>query len=183
MVNAPAAKAFQQNLVANHQISNVVVDQSCGYINGSSSVTPIGQMGSPLGEAINPEVKDLHEFVNDHLDNGNNLIPSFCSVESSIRYIGRNIDGDEVQKINVDEEDLFSDMIGFYKSAKLNQSAKLKVWLRNQPAVDTGGVLRHVFTKCFEYMVERGSLPPFFEGILWYACFICFMQFYFKVVV
>ena len=127
MVNAPAAKAFQQNLVANHQISNVVVDQSCGYINGSSSVTPIGQMGSPLGEAINPEVKDLHEFVNDHLDNGNNLIPSFCSVESSIRYIGRNIDGDEVQKINVDEEDLFSDMIGFYKSAKLNQSAKLKV--------------------------------------------------------
>ena len=63
-----------------------------------------------------------------------------------MRYLGRNIDSDEVQKINVDEEDLFSDMIGFFKSAKLNQSAKIKVRLRNQPAVDTGGVLRHVFT-------------------------------------
>ena len=74
-------------------------------------------------------------------------------------------------------------MIGFFKSVKLNQSAKLKVRLRNQSTVDTGGVLRHVFTKCLGYMVEGGSLPPFFEGILWYACFICFMQFYFKVVV
>ena len=74
------------------------------------------------------------------------MIPSFCSVESEMRYLGRNIDSDEVQKINVDEEDLFSDMIGFFKSAKLNQSAKIKVRLRNQPAVDTGGVLRHVFT-------------------------------------
>ena len=45
---------------ANHEISNVVVDQSCSYINGGSSVTPIGQMGSPLGEIINPEFKDLH---------------------------------------------------------------------------------------------------------------------------
>ena len=53
-------------------------------------------MGSPLGETINPEIKDL-------LDNGNSLIPSFCSVESAIRYLGRNIDGDEVQKINVGE--------------------------------------------------------------------------------
>ena len=74
------------------------------------------------------------------------MIPSFCSVESEMRYLGRNIDSDEVQKINVDEEDLFSDMIGFFKSAKLNQSAKIKVRLRNQPAVDTGGVLGHVFT-------------------------------------
>ena len=55
-----------------------------------------------------------------------------------MRYLGRNIDSDEVQKINVDEEDLFSDMIGFFKSAKVR--------LRNQPAVDTGGVLGHVFT-------------------------------------
>ena len=66
------------------------------------------------------------------------MIPSFCSVESEMRYLGRNIDSDEVQKINVDEEDLFSDMIGFFKSAKVR--------LRNQPAVDTGGVLGHVFT-------------------------------------
>ena len=123
-------------------------------------------MGSPLGEIINPEFKDLHEFVNNLLDNGNSLMPSFCSVESAIRYLGRNIDGDQVQNINVDEGDLFSDIIGFFKSTKLNQSAKLKVRLRNQPAVDTGGVLRHVFTKCFEYMIEGGSLPPFFEGIL-----------------
>ena len=80
-------------------------------------------MGSPLGEIINPEFKDLHEFDNDLLDNGNSLMPSFCSVESAIRYLGRNIDGEEVQKINGDEEDLFSDMNGFFKSAKLNQSA------------------------------------------------------------
>ena len=130
-------------------------------------------MGSPLGETINPEIKDL-------LDNGNSLIPSFCSVESAIRYLGRDIDGDEVQRINIDEEDHFFDMIGFFKSAKLNQSAKLKVRLRNQPALDTDRVLRHVFTKRFEYIVEGSSLPPSFEGILWHACFICFLQFYLK---
>ena len=123
-------------------------------------------MGSPLGEIVNPYIKYLHKFVNDYPDNGNSLIPSFCSVEGSIQYIGWNIDADKIQKINVNEEDLFSDMIGFFKSIKLNQSHKLKVRLSNQSAVDTGGVLRHVFTKCFEYMVEGGSLPSFFEGIL-----------------
>ena len=65
-----SSKSVSTELVANHEISNVVVDQSCSYINGGSSATAIGQMGSPLGETINPEIKDLHEFVKDLLDNG-----------------------------------------------------------------------------------------------------------------
>ena len=122
-----SSKSVATEPAANHEISNVVVDQSCSYMNGGSSVTPMGQIGSPLGEITNTEFKDLHEFVNDLLDNGNSLTPSFCSVESAIRYLGRNIDGDQVQNINVDEGDLFSDIIGFFKSTKLNQSAKVKV--------------------------------------------------------
>ena len=99
----PSSQSVSTEPAANHEISNVVVDQSCSYINGGSSVTSIGQMGSLSGETINPEIKDLHEFVNDLQDNGNGLIPSFCSGESAMRYLGRNIDGDEVQKINVNE--------------------------------------------------------------------------------
>ena len=66
----PSSQSVSTEPAANHEISNVVVDQSCSYINGGSSATPIGQVGSPLGETINPEIKNLYEFVKDLLDNG-----------------------------------------------------------------------------------------------------------------
>ena len=82
-----SSKSISTEPAADHEISSVAVDQSCSYINGGSSITPIGQMGSPLGETISPEIKDLHELAKDHLDNGNSLMLSFCSVESAVRYL------------------------------------------------------------------------------------------------
>ena len=128
-----SSKSLSTEPAANHEISNVVLNQFCSYINGGNSVALTGQINNPLGKTINPEIKDHHELVSDPLDNGNSLIPSFCSVKSAMQYLGQNIDDDDVQKINPNKEDLFCYMIGFSNYNfhfeitifKLNQSVKL----------------------------------------------------------
>ncbi len=64
-----------------------------------------------------------------------------------------------------DEETLFSDTIALYKSPHFNFCSDLRVRFRNQPAVDTGGVRRHLFTDVFR-LVATSSAIGLFEGEL-----------------
>lgn len=51
-------------------------------------------------------------------------------------------------KIEVQSQDLWSDMVCLYKD-KLDFKKKLRISLDNQPAIDTGGVRRQVYTSVF----------------------------------
>lgn len=52
------------------------------------------------------------------------------------------------QKVTIDEDNLWQDMIVQYK-AKLDLSKQVCVCISNQPAIDTGGVRRHVYSILF----------------------------------
>lgn len=116
-----------------------------------------------------PENSELSEFINDLLDN-TDTIPIFSTLKKAVEYLQKKV-ADDVRKVKVDEEDIFSDMISFFKSSNLQ--CKIQIKLKDQPAIDTGGVLKHVFSKCLHSIIEGSSLPPFFEGIL----LICSFQY------
>ncbi len=71
-------------------------------------------------------------------------------------------------RIEVDEEDehaMFSDAAALYKSPQFNFCSDLRVRFMNQPAVDTGGVRRQLFTDTFR-LVATSSRICLMEGEL-----------------
>ena len=52
-----------------------------------------------------------------------------------------------------------------YYKKQFNENSPLKIKFRNQPGVDTGGVLRQFYTVVFEQMlIGTDDMPPLFEG-------------------
>ena len=75
----------------------------------------------------------------------------------STRVTGR------IFKLQVDEEDILTDAVAFYKSPAFDQARPLRVSYSNQPAIDTGGVLRQFFTTVKEKFIN-GGMFKMFEG-------------------
>ena len=65
----------------------------------------------------------------------------------------------EKEKLKVDEEDILNDAMAYYKDPNFDPTKQLRVLFRGQPAVDTGGVTRHLFSKLLEVISEM-----FFHG-------------------
>lgn len=52
-------------------------------------------------------------------------------------------------KMQADPDDLWHDMVMQYKSPRMDVTKQLRVTLCNQPALDTGGVRRQVYTSVY----------------------------------
>ena len=68
------------------------------------------------------------------------------------------------EKIKVDQDDLVMDVYGFYKSADFDPTIPIFVSLKGQPAIDTGGVLRQVFSDVFYSMANNEGVKNVFNG-------------------
>ena len=69
------------------------------------------------------------------------------SAESLLSLLRVKFDDVCPVKLAVDEEDRWEDSIAFYKSNRFDAHHPVRVRLSGQPAVDTGGVRRHFFSK------------------------------------
>jgi len=67
------------------------------------------------------------------------------TTEGSLNSLQRKITG-EAEKLKVEEEDCLVDALALYKSSNFDPRVPLKIRFKTQPAVDTGGVLKHFFT-------------------------------------
>lgn len=68
------------------------------------------------------------------------------------------------EKIRIDPDDQVMDVFSYYKSSEFDQLIPIAMVLKGQPAIDTGGVLRQVFSEVFlsvvvTRMASRMSLP------------------------
>lgn len=63
------------------------------------------------------------------------------------------------EKIRVDEEDILNDAMAYYKDPSFDPTRRLRVLYTGQPAVDTGGVTRHLFSQLLQIISEM-----FFQG-------------------
>ncbi len=67
----------------------------------------------------------------------------------------------ERSKIDVDADDIWQDMIVFYKSPTFDSTRQLRIRLGNIPAIDTGGVRRQIFTSIFNQFVNNTHVRLF----------------------
>ena len=68
------------------------------------------------------------------------------------------------EKLKVDKEDLVMDFFHFYKSPEFDPVIPVKIQMRGEPAVDTGGVLRQAFTDVFGEISSGNSCLRLFRG-------------------
>lgn len=61
---------------------------------------------------------------------------------------------DEKEKVKVEDDDLLNDALTYYKDSNFNPKKKLRIVFKNQPAADTGGVLRQFSTQLLKEISE-----------------------------
>lgn len=87
------------------------------------------------------------------------------SLESICQLLNSQLISDDVSRIKVDACDDVQDWVdaafGYYKSSNWLPSTEVRIIMRNQSAIDTGGVRRQFFTAVFQEIACSGNL---FEG-------------------
>lgn len=66
-------------------------------------------------------------------------------------------------KLHVDADDFWADLVALYKACSMNFHTKLRVCIDNQPAIDTGGVRRQVYSRVFLDFANN-KLVNLFDG-------------------
>ena len=84
------------------------------------------------------------------------------SLPEIVEKLKQQLDG-KIKKITIDEADLMSDAIAFYKSYQFDPHCPIRVSYDKQPAIDSGGVIRQFYTSLFEEFANGISLT-LFEG-------------------
>ena len=88
--------------------------------------------------------------------------PGTCkprSLREELNDLQKNFDHGPKEKLRVDEEDLLNDAITYYKDSDFNPAKKLRIVYTNQPAADTGGVVRQFYTQLLATITDS-----FFQG-------------------
>ena len=75
------------------------------------------------------------------------------SLQAIIEELKKQL-SDEKEKVKVEEDDLLNDALTYYKDSDFDPKKKLRIVFKNQPAADTGGVLRQFFTQLLKEISE-----------------------------
>lgn len=81
---------------------------------------------------------------------------NFATLQDLQDYLKKSLDGPTV-RLEVDVDDAYSDMMGYFKSSRFSVNSPLKIDLK--PTSDTGGVLRQCFTDTFHRFIEQWFTP------------------------
>ena len=76
------------------------------------------------------------------------------SLDSALSILSKRLNKN-VKTLDVSPENIFTDVMAYYKSAYFDASHPLRIRLLGQPAADTGGVLRHCYTDVFDFFQEN----------------------------
>lgn len=68
------------------------------------------------------------------------------------------------EKLKVEQDDMVTDVYSYYKSSDFDPTVAIFVSLKGQPAIDTGGVLRQVFSDVFYNIANNDGFKNVFSG-------------------
>ncbi|PFX11272.1 hypothetical protein AWC38_SpisGene25106, partial [Stylophora pistillata] len=68
------------------------------------------------------------------------------------------------EKLKVDEDDIVSDVLHYYKESEFNPRKRVPISLNVRVAIDTGGILRQVFSDVFSALAENKDGLHLFKG-------------------
>lgn len=120
------------------------------------------------GEMTPKQISTIFQFSGNDFESSMECLIAGPTVESLLKFTSSKYATYQPVKVHVDEEEMWSDLVAFYKAPKPDSLlCQLKVSLVRQPAVDTGGVRRQVYTSVFQELSDNKHVK-LFDGPLNY---------------
>ena len=97
------------------------------------------------------------------LSGENGIVASACLLSLSLllKMLNDRLDKLPRQRVQVDADNMWNDIVACYKRTSFRYLTHLQVNLDGQPAVDTGGVRRQLYTTVFHEFVSNRYLKLF----------------------
>ncbi len=162
VINAP--------FVAESQLEDVVINAP--FVTQPLAQTSGGSSGSEIDNLLTnfvSETVSAKQVSSLFLASGRNYdLASVCLIEYATLPSILNMLNNrflELPKIKtcLDFDDLWSDMVALYKGRKFSENTQVKITINGSPAIDAGGVRRHVYTKVFQDFADNRVIK-LFEG-------------------
>ncbi len=109
----------------------------------------------------NEKVSAIFKFSGDNYEISSECLLKGPTLTSILMMINKRFEVLPRIKQQVDSQDVWSDMVALYKGRSVNCYSKLRVSLDDQPAVDTGGVRRQMYTTVFSDFANNKSAALF----------------------
>ena len=149
----------------NEQITSETGDQN-EILKSSSNQPVLANVNSTNPSSIQSGSREaeLEELVHDLLTEQDSRTGMFQSLQDALKYLKSKM-SDESEKLKVDEEDVLSDALTYFKNPIINIHKLLQVLYRGQPAIDTDGVCWQFFKTVYEQILSGAdAIPLLFEG-------------------
>ena len=120
-----------------------------------------------IHKSVSAAAAAVADILPDYMDNNDENTPNPSqetpdSASDILKEIRKKMKGTE--KLKVDEEDMVSDVLHFYKDPSFDPTKGIRISLNGQLAIDTGGVMRQVFTDVFSQLSENKGGLTLFKG-------------------
>ena len=117
--------------------------------NPGSSSTDLDQLISLFeGELSAQQISSIYLLSGRNYENTFECLIEGPTIQSLLRVMNIQYGSMPMVKIKVDQECIWADMVAFYKG-KGHMQGNIRIQLNNQPAIDTGGVRRQVYTQVY----------------------------------
>ena len=102
-----------------------------------------------IDSAANALLRDPNiPAADENMEEGDDL--SFVGITSKL---GKKLTGKR-KKLEIDEDDLVSDAIAYYKSIEIDAHCPLRITYASQPAIDSGGILHQFYSDLCDALAE-----------------------------
>ena len=148
-------------------ISEIIIDSSkdvgCSspHIPCPSSIEELTALFE--GRLNEKQVEAIYRATGGDFDPSMECILEGPTINSILEVLNDAFGIRSVIKIEVDPEELWQDMVAQYKSLKMDVTKRLRIRFEQQPAVDTGGVRRMVYSAVYTDFVNN-KLVRLFDG-------------------
>jgi hypothetical protein len=106
------------------------------------------------------QIGAIYHFSGCNLEESVECLANGGSVEAITQMVKHEYLKKEIKKVHVDSDELWPDMLSFYKCVP-SVNMQLRICLDGQPPVDTGGVRRQIFTSVFSEFVSNTRIRLF----------------------
>ena len=133
--------------------------ETCLKVQGSVDRAAMALLNPCTSTLSSDDESDLMDSAFDTPDNPHPDPGKPRTLREELNDLQKNFDHGPKEKLRVDEEDLLNDAITYYKDSNFNPAKKLRIVYTNQPAADTGGVVRQFYTQLLAAITDS-----FFQG-------------------
>ena len=142
-------------------------DQACDQLSSNgcqSSSTALDTLLLLFAEKFTvKQIKAVHCSTAYDLDESVECLASGASLEAISKMLTNRYRQYPLEKVHIDADEIWSDLLSYYKcvtTCKLTKKC-IRIRLQGEPAVDTGGVRRQIYTTVFSEFMDNTHMHLF----------------------